>query len=109
MASRAFVAECYKLAKALPTEEKFAMAQQVKRAALSVHLNIAEGASRKSITERKPFFEISRGSVIEIDAALDVAHDLNYLKDFDHSKLGMEMIEVFKLVSGMIKANGENP
>jgi four helix bundle protein len=104
-ASRTFVVECYKLANGLPPEEKFAMAQQVKRAALSVHLNIAEGCSRKSIVERKRFFEISRGSIIEIDAALDVAQDLSYLEKFDSAKLGMGMVEVFKLVTGMINAN----
>ncbi len=67
--SRKFVLECYKLSNQLPTEEKFGMISQIRRAALSVHLNIAEGSSRKSEVERKRYFEISRGSVIEIDAA----------------------------------------
>jgi four helix bundle protein len=55
-----------------PVEEKFGVTSQIRRAALSVHLNIAEGASRKSEAERKRYYEISRGSVIEIDAALDM-------------------------------------
>jgi four helix bundle protein len=67
--SKRFTLECYRITKDFPTEEKFAMVQQIRRAALSVHLNIAEGCSRKSATERKRFFEISRGSVIEIDTA----------------------------------------
>jgi four helix bundle protein len=96
--------ESYKLANALPAYEKFAMMQQIKRAALSVHLNLAEGSSRKSGIERKRFFEISRGSIIEVDAALDIAHDLNYLENYDTSTLGVEMVEVFKLVSGLINA-----
>ena len=54
------------------------MVQQIRRAALSVHLNIAEGCSRKSLIERKRFFEVSRGSVIEIDTALDIAIGLMY-------------------------------
>jgi four helix bundle protein len=102
--SRKFVVESYKLANALPTDEKFAMMQQIKRAALSVHLNLAEGSSRKSGIERKRFFEISRGSIIEVDAALDIAHDLNYLENYDTTTLGVEMVEVFKLVSGLINA-----
>ena len=69
--SRQFVFECYKLTMKLPVEERFGMISQIRRAALSVHLNIAEGAS--SETERKRYYEISRGSVIEIDAALDIA------------------------------------
>ena len=62
------------------TRRKFGMISQVRRAAVSVHLNIAEGASRKSEAERKRYFEISRGSLIEIDAALDVAMNLEYLQ-----------------------------
>lgn len=80
------------------------MASQIRRAALSVHLNIAEGSSRKSEVERKRYYEISRGSVIEIDAALDIANDLNYLKKFDSVKLESSMIQVFKLLSGMIES-----
>jgi four helix bundle protein len=86
--SRQFVPECYRLTKSLPTEEKFGMITQIRRAALSVHLNIAEGASRKSETERKRYFEIARGSVIEIDAALDIAVDLKYLEGLKTESLG---------------------
>ena len=51
------------------------MTSQIRRAALSVHLNIAEGASRRSELERRRYYEISRGSIIEIDAALDMANE----------------------------------
>lgn len=102
--SRSFILECYKASKILPDEERYAMASQIRRAALSVHLNIAEGSSRKSEVERKRYYEISRGSVIEIDAALDIANDLNYLKKFDSVKLESSMIQVFKLLSGMIES-----
>ena len=102
--SRKFVVEVYKLAKELPADEKYAISQQIRRAALSVHLNMAEGSSRKSNVERKRFFEISRGSIIEVDAALDIAQDLYYLEKYDTSVLGFEMAEVYKLVSGLINA-----
>jgi four helix bundle protein len=42
------------------------MISQIRRAALSVHLNIAEGASRKSATERKRYYEVTRGSIVEL-------------------------------------------
>src|SRR6478752_5308534 len=70
--------ECYRVTKVFPSDERFAMVQQIRRAALSVHLNVAEGCSRKSEVERKRFFEIARGSVIEIDAAIGVAYKLTY-------------------------------
>ena len=102
-ASKEFVLECYRLSKSLPDEEKYSMVTQIRRAALSVHLNIAEGCSRKSEAERKRYYEISRGSIIEIDAALDIANDLNYLKKIDLSTFGDKMIRCFKLLTGLLK------
>ena len=106
--SKLFVFECYKLTKILPTDEKFGMISQIRRAALSVHLNIAGGASRKSENERKRYLEISGGSIIEIDAALDVAGDLQYLNNFDLTKLGEATIRSFKMLSGMIDSKAAN-
>ena len=100
--SRQFVLECYKLTKLLPVDEKFSMVTQIRRAALSVHLNIAEGASRKSDAEMKRFFEISRGSIIEIDAAIDIANDLDYLVNYDIENLGTKMILYFRLLTVLI-------
>ena len=78
------------------------MVPQIRRAALSVHLNVAEGCSRKSRAERKRYCEIARGSVIEIDAALDIASDLNYFKLEQIEVLGVQMVKCFKLLTGMI-------
>jgi four helix bundle protein len=106
--SRRFVVEAYKLTKQLPTDEKFGMISQVRRAALSVHLNMAEAASRKSSGERKRFYEVARGSVIEIDAALDVANDLGYLQDYNSKSLGESMITCFKILTGLIKSGDKD-
>lgn len=100
--SKKFVLESYKLTKHLPSEEKFGMISQIRRAALSVHLNIAEGASRKSDVERKRYYEISRGSIVEVDAALDIAKDLKYLDNIELNQLEESMIRTFKLLSGLI-------
>jgi four helix bundle protein len=77
--SKEFVIRCYDATNSFPSKERFAMIQQIRHAALSVHLNVAEGCSRKSLAERKRFYEIARGSVIEIDAALDIVVDLGYI------------------------------
>lgn len=83
------------------------MVAQIRRAALSTHLNVAEGCSRKSVQERKRFFEISRGSVIEVDTALDVAVDLDYCTTTDLQLLGEKLVKTFKILCGMI--NCEEP
>ena len=106
--SKSFVLECYRLSKHLPADEKFGMITQIRRAALSVHLNIAEGASRKSEVERKRYFEISRSSVVEIDAAIDIAYELNYLKNLPINLLGEEMVRCFKMLIAMINSATKN-
>ena len=100
--SKSLVQEIYRVTNDFPPMEKFAMVQQIRRATLSVHLNIAEGCSRKSESERKRFFEISRGSLIEVDAALDIAVDLNYKTQEDLSAAGTHIISTFKQLSGLI-------
>jgi len=86
----------------LPSDEKFNLVSQIKRAALSVKLNIAEGASRKSVTERRRFYEIARGSLIEVDTAIDIAIELGYTTKQKLSELGKPMIRAFQLISKMI-------
>ena len=100
--SRQLVFACYKITQLFPSEEKFALVQQIRRAALSVHLNIAEGCSRKSAIERKRFYEVARGSVIEIDAALDIACILDYCKQEQLHVLGQYIISTFKQLSALI-------
>ena len=100
--SQSLALECYKITRLFPEDEKFAMVQQIQRAALSVHLNIAEGCSRKSKTERTRYFEIARGSVVEIDSAIDIAYKLSYSTMEQFQPVGDSLIKTFKLLSGMI-------
>src|SRR5215831_962571 len=76
--SKDLLLNCYKETKIFPSEEKFGIIQQIRRAALSVHLNIAEGCTRKSTAETKRFYEVARGSLVEVDTALDIAVELGY-------------------------------
>lgn len=100
--SKQFVHACYELTKTLPGEERYNMVSQIRRAALSIQLNIAEGASRKSNAERKRYYEIARGSLIEIDAALDIAVELKYVIKKEQEKLGELMIRCFQMLTKMI-------
>jgi len=108
LSTKDFVLACYKLSNALPQEEKFGMISQIRRAALSVHLNIAEGCSRKSEVERKRYYEIARGSLIEIDAALDIAKELRYLDEQSIQPLGDQMVKCFKMLTGLIASKIHN-
>ena len=96
------VLSCYRIPKLLPQDERFNMTQQLRRAALSIQLNIAEGSSRKSQIERRRYYEISRGSVIEIDTILDIAVELEYFKEEDLTQTGDLIIKTFQMLSKMI-------
>jgi four helix bundle protein len=62
----------------------------------------AEGCSRKSPTERKRFYEVARGSAIEVDAAVDIAVALGYTSKQTLTELGSFLIRTFQLISKMI-------
>lgn len=100
--SQALALECYRITRQFPSDERFAMTQQLRRAALSVHLNLAEGCSRKSERERKRYFEVSRGSVVEIDTCLDLAVKLKYVTLEDLNKFGEAIVRSFQMLSKMI-------
>jgi four helix bundle protein len=100
--TKALTIECYRITKAFPSDEKFALVQQIRRAAVSVHLNLAEGCSRRSESERKRYYEIARGSVIEIDTAFGVAVELGYCQKTDLEVLGTLILKGFKELSALI-------
>ena len=102
--SQELALECYRITKKFPADERFALVQQIRRAAISVHLNIAEGCSRKSLNERKRYFEISRGSVIEIDSAIEIAFKLEYVILDELKSLGDYIVKSFKLLTGLINS-----
>ena len=94
--SQQLALECYLITKKFPNEEKFSLVQQIRRAALSVHLNLAEGCSRKSLTERKRFFERSRGSVIEIDTAVGLAFKFSSQRLGNYSRSETQLLKLSK-------------
>ena len=100
--TRLFTIECYRVTSKFPADERYSLTRQVRRAALSVFLNINEGASRSSLVERKRFFEISRSSLVEVDAALDIALILGYCKKEELDNLGTLLIRCFGMLSKLI-------
>ena len=100
---RELTKELYRMPLKFPPEEKYNMVQQIRRAALSIKLNFSEGSTRRSEAERKRYLEISRGSVVEIDAALETAVYLEYFKSAELEHIGKLLNSCFAMISKMMK------
>lgn len=76
----------YELANSFPVDERFGLRSQIKRAAVSIPSNIAEGCSRASNKEFKHFLEISLGSAFEAESDMEIASRLKMIPEQDHTK-----------------------
>jgi len=101
--AREFRKAMYRVAKQLPEEEKFGLISQVRRAAVSLTNNIAEGHGRFHFLEQIKFMLQSRGSLEELTDDLNVCADEQYLANADIEKLKQEAWRVHKLINGYIR------
>lgn len=92
--SRAFVKEVYRLLAQLPDFEMHNLTNQIRRAAVSVSLNIAEGTSRNSLKEQSRFSEVAYGSLLEVYCSLLIAKDLGYIDENDLSGISVRIQEL---------------
>ena len=90
--------------KRLPSDERFALGDQWRRAAYSVPLNIAEGASRKGAAEFRRHLDIARGSLHEIETIFDLAIGQGYFSTEELEGLGQIRAECARTVWGLIKS-----
>lgn len=77
--AKALVVAVYQLLKKYPAEERYALCDQIRRAAISITSNIAEGMSRYSDKEKVHFLEIAYASMMEVESQLDISVDLEYI------------------------------
>ena len=98
--SRVLVKEIYLLLNEFPQSERFALTDQLRRAAISVPSNIAEGSGRPSAKERIRFTEIAYGSLMEAYNQLLLAGDLGYVDFAKIEALKPSFEEVAKMLSG---------
>jgi four helix bundle protein len=97
-----FVTEIYKLTEKFPKSELYGLTNQMRRAAVSIPSNLAEGAGRNSKREFKQFLSISQGSVAELETQLLIAEKLGYCSGIDN--LYSELDEISKMIIGLIKS-----
>ena len=93
------VVKVYQLTKAFPTEELYALTSQIKRASVSIPSNIAEGYGRNTDKSFSHFFDISRGSLCELETQLIIAKELGFIVNFE---LYNEILELIIVESKMI-------
>lgn len=99
-----FVTDIYKVTEYFPETEKFGLASQLRRAAVSIPSNIAEGNSRRSSADYLQFLKISRGSSAEVETQLITSQNLNYTTAEDHEKLNNQITEISKMLNGLINS-----
>jgi len=97
------VLEIYKISKNFPKEELFGLINQIRRAAVSITSNIAEGFSRQSYKEKVQFYSIAQGSVTELQNQIFISKDINYINKDEFQKISEQAIVVHKLITGLIK------
>ncbi len=103
--AHALVLLIYSTTEKLPEKEQFGLTSQLRRAAISITSNIAEGFSRQSWKEKIKFYSISLGSLSEAESQLIIARDLKYISA-EQCNAHLEKITVIsKLLNGLIKSS----
>jgi four helix bundle protein len=98
------VTEIYRMTHSFPKEEVFGLVSQLRRAAVSIPSNIAEGKGRISKGEFRQFLGNARGSLAEVETQILIAQNLSYLDEPGTNKLLAKVEEVGKVLNGLLSA-----
>ncbi len=99
------VLSVYKITKAFPKEEMFGLVSQMRRCAVSITSNIAEGFSRQSYKEKVQFYYISQGSVTELQNQLIISRDISLISREKFDTISLQLLKVHKILNGLIKSS----
>lgn len=94
----------YKSTKSFPKEERYGITDQMRRCAVSITSNIAEGFTRQSPKEKLQFFYISKGSLTELHNQLIITKDVDYISSEDFVFIEEQIIKVGKILTGLIRS-----
>src|SRR3989344_2718252 len=94
----------YDATKLFPKDEQFGLTNQIRRAAVSVTSNIAEGFSRKSLKEKIQFYSMSHGSLAEVENQIIIAKDIGYINQETFNDMSDSIIVTSKTLNGLIKS-----
>jgi four helix bundle protein len=96
--------EIYKITKTFPGEEKFGLISQIRRASVSIPLNIAEGYARQYLKQYIQFLYVAYGSGAELETQLMLAKDLGFLKQTEFDDLINKFYEIERMLMALIKS-----
>ena len=99
------VLEIYRMTRDYPNDEKFSLVSQMRRAAVSIAANIAEGFKKRTLRDKSHFYNISQGSLEELRYYLILSADLGYLKN--NKELKVLFDEIGRMLNGLIKSMQE--
>jgi four helix bundle protein len=94
----------YKLTNKFPADEKFGLVSQMRRAAISIPCNIAEGAARQGKKEFKNFLSMAQGSLSELDTQLELSVLLEYLSKENIEEITGQLMRIDKMITGLIRS-----
>jgi four helix bundle protein len=98
------VVTIYHATKSFPKDETYGLTSQIRRAAVSIPANIAEGQGRRQKGEFRQFLGNARGSLLELDTHLELALRLEYLKTEHYAAILEQVQEVGRLVNGLLRS-----
>jgi len=93
--------EIHSITKSFPKEEQYSLTDQIRRCALSVSSNIAEGFSRLTKKDKCHFYAIAKGSLTELQNQLLYARDVGYINSNTFQKIAQESVTISKLITGL--------
>ena len=106
--ARVLVNTIYQLSSLFPKDEIYGLTGQIRRCAVSIPSNIAEGCGRRTSTDTIQFLHISRGSLYELETQLFIALDQEYLNKEDFDLISEQVLKCKKLINGFIKYYKKN-